>query len=382
MSLQDAVSQALANHPQLAAGEARIEIARADRKQASLSPNPRLFLQSEDVRPWNSSFNFPNNTEDYGYVGQVLETAGKKKHRVEVASAGLRITEAEKAVLIRQIRFQVSAAYFTALGAQQMRDLYRRSLDTYEQDVEYNRKRVQEGAAAEADLIRIQLERDRVRLQVITSDREVAQAIVELYRAIGSTSFRPVTLTEPLEPDASLQTFNPGNPANRPELQAAQESLLQAQANVRLQRANARPDPDVYFGYKRNSGANTLYTALQIDLPIRNRNQGAIASAEAQVHEARANLQGTQVKLLADTEAAHKTFEAQRALFAELPQIRARADENERIARAAYREGGYDLIRLLDAQRTRIDTEVQYSRALVELRQSILTLQFATGMNP
>lgn len=48
-----------------------------------------------------------------------------------------------------------------------------------------------------------------------------------------------------------------------------------------------------------------------------------------------------------------------------MPNTLTTAQETERLARAAYREGAIDLLRLMDAERNRIDVETQYYRALV-----------------
>jgi outer membrane protein TolC len=63
-----------------------------------------------------------------------------------------------------------------------------------------------------------------------------------------------------------------------------------------------------------------------------------------------------------------------------LKGMRTKADEAARIAEAAYREGGADLLRLLDAQRLRIETQLMYFRALTEFRQSIAALEAALGV--
>ena len=62
--------------------------------------------------------------------------------------------------------------------------------------------------------------------------------------------------------------------------------------------------------------------------------------------------------------------------------MRDRADEVYRIADAAYRETGSDILRLIDAERTRIETEVTYTRALAELQQSAVALETAQGNLP
>ena len=50
-----------------------------------------------------------------------------------------------------------------------------------------------------------------------------------------------------------------------------------------------------------------------------------------------------------------------------------------KIADAAYREGGTDILRLLDAEHTRIETELAYIRTLTELQQSAVAVATAQG---
>src|SRR3954462_12341784 len=88
LTLPDAISQALQNNPQVQVAQSRTQAARGQRTQAGLKPNPRLFLQSEDVRAWGTpAVPYWQGTEEYAYVGQVFETAGKRNRRVDVASS-------------------------------------------------------------------------------------------------------------------------------------------------------------------------------------------------------------------------------------------------------------------------------------------------------
>jgi outer membrane protein TolC len=57
------------------------------------------------------------------------------------------------------------------------------------------------------------------------------------------------------------------------------------------------------------------------------------------------------------------------------------AAESSRIAQAAYREGGADLLRLLDAERVRIELEVLYARTLADYRASVVALETAMGVD-
>ena len=382
LSLQQAIRQALSNNPRLTVAQGRIEDAQGQKTQAGLRLNPRLTLQTEDIRPSSTRlpFSFVNSTEDYVTVGQVIESSGKRGKRVDVAAFSVGTTELERDLTRRQIIGNVSTAYWLASNYSRAQILLEEALATYEEDVTYSRNRVQEGVLAESDLLRIQLERDRVRAQVITAKRDADQAIVNLYREMGKTEFPTTHLSDSLENVSKAAIPDPALVLQtRPEIQIARQAVTEAEANVRLQRAYGRPDPEVLIGYKRNVGYDTLYGALQIDLPISNRNQGNVASAAARLHTAQSSLQVTEANVKADLESATRAYKDEQLLTDQLPETLARAIEAERLTRAAYREGGVDLLRLLDAERNRIQVQIDYYRALADLRQSIVSLYLAGG---
>ena len=161
-----------------------------------------------------------------------------------------------------------------------------------------------------------------------------------------------------------------------------------ARANLKLQQALAKPDVDILYGYKRTAGLNTWIAGAQVNLPFRNRNQGSIAAAEAEVRAAEAELAAVQAVVQSEIRAAETEVSDRRdqllRLFGEDSGtgLRGKAGESSRIALAAYREGGSDLLRLLDAERIRIETQVLYYRTLTEYRQSVAALEAALGVNP
>jgi outer membrane protein, heavy metal efflux system len=65
-----------------------------------------------------------------------------------------------------------------------------------------------------------------------------------------------------------------------------------------------------------------------------------------------------------------------------LQPLREHAGTIAQIASAAYAEGGTDLLRLLDAERARLDAELAWTRGMIEYRQSLVRLEAAEGVNP
>src|SRR6201985_964892 len=108
-AIEQAESSALTHQ-----GQDQVDVARGFAKQAGLRPNPRLYLQSEDLRPWASNFDFANQTENYAYLGQTFEMDRKRAKRVDLANANIRRSQAEQQLLEQQIAGRVANAYWAA----------------------------------------------------------------------------------------------------------------------------------------------------------------------------------------------------------------------------------------------------------------------------
>lgn len=382
LTLPDAIAEARSRHPQLRVSEERVRAAEGLRIQAGLRLNPRLILQSENTRFWSSPrLDYPNDTDNFGYLSQVFEAGGKRDRRVDLANSIVKMNEIERSTVERQIASRVSLAYWTGVAAGTLRDLLRQQVASFDEVVQYHRDRVREGAMAEVDLLRVLLERDRILVGVRSVEQEYTQATIALLREMGRTEFAPVTLSDKLPAVRDLPAPDVDSVLqSRPELLAGRENIERARASLRLQQAMAKLDPEVLFGYKRTAGINTLLGGFQINLPVRNRNQGQIAAAAAEIRVAENEVRATESQIRAEVESAWAAVRSRRELLTEtLEPMRLRADEIARISLAAYREGGFDLLRLIDAQRARLEAMSVYYRALSDYQQSVTTLQIVTG---
>ena len=385
LTLADSVSEALTGHPQVMTATARIAVAEGLRHQAGLSPNPRLILQSENTRLYGSpTFSYSKDADTYTILAQSIETGGKRQRRVELATGIVQRSELERQFQRQQIASRVSTAYWVAAGATRSRDLLQQEVTSFERVVQFHRLRVQEGATPEVDLLRIEVERDRLTASARTAAQEAVRARIALFREMGKAEFPTVEFAdapEALQPIAALTIEEVLE--RRPEMRISRSAIEQARANLRLQQANAKLDPDAQVGYKRTAGFNTIFASIQIPLPVRNKNQGQIEAAVAEMKVAESSLAATAALVRSDLETAVKDHESRQQLLAEtLRPMRDRAEEVFRIADAAYREGGSDILRLLDAERMKIETQLAYTRILFELQQSAVAVATAQGNLP
>jgi cobalt-zinc-cadmium efflux system outer membrane protein len=122
---------------------------------------------------------------------------------------------------------------------------------------------------------------------------------------------------------------------------AAQDAVAAAGGDLKLQKSVGVPDLDLLGGYKRNPGANTLYSSLQIPLPIRNRNQGEVQRAQANIQVAQAQLERVKLTAQADVTAATEAYIREQEIVQKtLPDMQSHAKENLAIISDAYKRGG------------------------------------------
>ena len=104
-------------------------------------------------------------------------------------------------------------------------------------------------------------------------------------------------------------------------------------------------------------------------------------AAEAEVRRRQQLLAAVETDVQAEYESALQDYRMRRdEAIANLEPLRQEAINLSQIAGAAYAEGGTDLLRLLDAERARIDADLAWARGMTEYRQSIVRLEAAEGV--
>jgi cobalt-zinc-cadmium efflux system outer membrane protein len=383
LTLQQAIRMAQKSPAARIAGS-EVNAMQGQLRQAGMRPNPRLFLQSEDLRPWASDYTFSQQTEDYGYISQTLEIDGKRGKRVELAGAQLRQSESQRSRQLLQMDGRVASSYWQAVAAVGTVQLLEQDLAAVDEMVQYQKNRVDAGAMRGVDLLRMQIERDKLVIALNAARSQAAVMRLNLLTEIGSPLERDVELSDSIEaiekvPEVQLLTVL----QQRPDVAKAREAVAATQADLKLQKSMGVPDLDVLGGYKRNNADNTLFAGLQIPLPVFNRNQGNVERAQADVQMAQDQLEKTTIMVSNEVAAATATYQQELiTVQTTLPDERQRAKQNLAIMRDAYKSGGVDLLRYLDAERTEVEVEVTALRTLAEFHTSAIQLQLAYGVQP
>ena len=387
VSLLQVLDSVAARYPSLEAARARVRAARGSRSTAGTLGNPILMYQV-DNQPLPGRAAPPMDREIMLTATLPLEPLYQRWSRVSGANAEVRAAEADAQADRQRIELDATRAFYRMARAQVALAAARDLTAWLDSVVAYNRSRVQEGVAAEADLIRSELERDRAEADATMQEADLARARADLSVFLGeptAASFLVAALDAPLTlPDVS-PTSRAGT--TRPDIRAARERVAAAGAGVITERTNLIRQLGLTVGTKRTSGTTSLIAGVSIPFPLFDQNRGAIARAAAEREAATFDLAAQErigrAEIVGASESARLLTERAGLLAgaARGQGYLARADEARRIALGAYREGAVPLIQVIDAARAWGEAQLVYHQILYAQHESVVQLLVAEGQD-
>jgi outer membrane protein, heavy metal efflux system len=395
LTLRALLDSVRSNHPSVRAAESRIAAAEGSRTTARALGNPVIGYQVDQTP-------FPGGRPLRGMDREAMTTATlpleflyQRVPRVKRANADVRAAEAERDALRQRIGLDAANAYYRAGLAQTQSATTHDLVNWLDTLVAYNRSRVKEGVAAEADLIRSQLERDRVASEASMQDAELAQARAALGAYLsdsGETAPLPTVAIDdgPLSLPASASLYPRATAAvsidRRPDVRAARERVASSNAAVLGERSMIVRQLGATIGTMRAAGTTSMIAGISMPFPLFDQNRGEVQRANAERDAAAFELAAQERTATADIRGASEaarilTERATLLARRDSTSFLARAEESRRIALAAYREGAVPLFQVIDAARSWADARMTYYKTMVAQHQSILALLVAEGFD-
>lgn len=382
-------------HPLALAAEARVSAARGMRRTAGSWTNPVVTYEVENARWPGSDAPLGSDREVMTSAMIPFEPLYQRWSRVARADAEVRAAEAARAGVQRSVQLDAARAFYrvalaqVAVGAATEVERWLDSL------VAYTQARVNEGAAAESDLMRLQVERDRAGAETTLRQVDLMRAWAGLQTHLGAVSMplerarigekeRPVVqvsdtiLTPETRPLATLAAIAL---ERRPELVEARERVVAARAGRMSERTLIIRELSAMVGTKLMGGQRSLMAGVSAPLPLFDQNRGEMRRASAESDAAEHERAWAERTVSSDVAAA---YEAARALSARALSLRhvliRRAEEARRITASAYAEGAMTLLQVLDAARTLAEARVSYYELLFAQHESVLELRSTLGL--
>src|SRR5262245_52925854 len=172
----------------LQAARYRLERTRADQIVSLLRPNPGLTIAAENM-PFSGPTPFGRLYEVSALYSETIELGGKRELRGRVANLNVSTAEAQFEDTMRRGLAEVKRLYYDGLLARYNLDAATENRQTFEQLLQFNLTRFQEGAIPEIDLIKVRLERVKVDSSVRQAELNYRQAGIRLLEKLGETVY-------------------------------------------------------------------------------------------------------------------------------------------------------------------------------------------------
>jgi outer membrane protein TolC len=234
---------------------------------------------------------------------------------------------------------------------------------------------------AEVTRERILLEQGGVALR--EAEQRRAEGRLQLAMAVGL----PMAAVEKIQ--LSFEVFTQP-PREVPSVEARRRALLgradilgalaeYAASEASLQLAIARQYPDVHLspGYEFDQGDSKWGLGLGLELPVLNRNGGAIAEAEAKRREAAARFNALQSRALGEIESARVAYESARGNLAAMQPLEEQLAEQERLTRSQFEAGAASSRDVAAARLERASAAVLQLGARLKVQQALGDLETA-----
>ena len=306
ISQKQAEALFLNNNLDLVAQKLSIQQAEAQVIQAKLWPNPEFSL--DEVNLWATRNqlssgetippligNFGKNREFTAELSQLIETGGKRRKRIALESVSRDISFEYFSELLRELRTQLRKNFYELSFQQSYLSVLNGQLSALDQLLASFERQYAQGNLGKQELFRLKALRLELNQQMLESQREVHAAQKDLGILLNIPASRYLVADVDQNPafdslnTLSLEQLIATALANRPD---GRISLLEQKwSEKKYDYEYAQRKPDLTLGMNYDRGGNFLLNffgfGLKVDVPVFNRNQGAILDSKIGIEKSK-----------------------------------------------------------------------------------------------
>lgn len=358
---------ALESNPTLVQARMAVRAAQGGYVQAGLYPNPAIAYAGGDL-------GIEGTAGQQGMViGQEIVTWGKR--RLERAVASHEVQEAQHAWESQRQRVlnDVGTSFYEVLLAQKMIETNQQMVRIGEESAKAAEQLRAAMEVSRADVLQARIEAEMAAVNLNTAENRHRAAWRRLVGLLGRPDMQPADLAGDVDeglPQLEWEESLARLMSESPELAHARSAVERARCNLALQQAERLPNLEVEVGAKYD---DSTYEALAdvglgVELPLFNRNQGNIVTAEAELIAAEHEVRRVELDLRDRlVEAFEQYANARWQVDAYKNTILPNSQASLEMVGAGYREGELGYLTLLTAQRTYFSVNLEYLASLGQL---------------
>lgn len=387
LTLVQLLDQALRGNPKLQAVHNRALGARTRVDQASAWDDPQAGVEFY-ATPVTYANPFTQGMETDYFLQQMIPLFGKKGLMEDAARAGAGMSEQSAVAAERDLTAEVKKGYAMILAAQQRIDVNTENQRLLRQLIESARSRFAVGIASLGDVLKAQVEMDKLQNERAGLDQDLAGAVSMMNALRNLPADAPLgrLAALPLAPvpgtlaDATARALE-----NRPELRGMSFELAMNKADLSASERERVPDLMVRGTYKQmREGTDQWAAMFSINIPIApwasSKYSGKIEEQTLNVKAAEQSLAEMRNMVQAEvrtawTRSTARWQQIERYRQSMLPQSQQALESTL----ASYESGRVDFLSVLDSYRMLEMLKMDYYMLLGDYTVSLAQLERAVG---
>jgi cobalt-zinc-cadmium efflux system outer membrane protein len=389
ISLKQALLLAVEQNPDLKIVACNVTMHEADTITAALRPNPifntqDLFLLNSNYFPAGTSMLGPKNRQTWFQLTKPFVLPAQRKNKIVLAHQNLVQEQKNYKESERNVLINVANQWINVWYAQKQLDILKEAKENLDSLVLINNLRYKNQVISHSDLMRVELLANQFSVKIKTATQSVQNAMTELRYSLGGNQNLEIDTTDNL-------IFTKYNSTNydsllrfalmyRSDIQVAKSTIDVANANIKFQKTQALPTPEL--GFILNPQNTLPYAGFYGTLvfPIFSRNQGEIKKSSIIKYQSEIALQANEKLIQTELLNAYQMFKQQKENLEKYRDYIQLSDKILANVRYNYLAGGTNIVDYLEAQRSWIDTQQQFFEIEYNFRGSLLQMLFTAGI--
>jgi len=383
LTLENAISLAIAHNPDLAAAEQELNVAAGEQIRAGY---PSQFNPQVGTEFAYRLRNGRSNSQDWGLaLSQEIEIFGQRALRMKSANLGWNQSAAMVHDRLRLLTAAVKLTFIEALRARRQLELVD-ELETLDARLyQAARARLRAGEIGQIDYNLAEVrygETSRAAIEAHERYRAQRSSLGRLLGGVAGPEPVPADNYSVKLPATDLESLVAFAMRNRPDLRAIELEITRLETEAALNKRLALPNPQIgtFFGHEENT-QHPAGISLGFSIPLFNRRQAEAAIIEARHRQAHYKLKASGLDVEREVRDAYNAYlSARRAVAIYEDAVLAPARDSFTLLEKAFQAGKIDLPSLSVAERQAYDARAAYVDAWFNLHAAEVALQLATGV--
>jgi outer membrane protein, heavy metal efflux system len=390
-SLQDLLTEAEQNNPQIEAARQGWQAARQVPSQVSTLPDPQFNVQQVNVGSPRPFAGYTNS--DFAYVGlgvsQDFPYPGKLRLKGEIAKRDADVVQQQYESVRRAILAGVKSAYFQLAYLSRMLGILEGDGALLEQVEKAADARYRSGLGNQQDLLRAQLEQTKLLGEITMHHLDVAKLQAQLKqllnRSQSSPDIEPAGLSETPLP-YSYEELLAAAEAQNPQIAGAEKMVERQKLQVDLARKDFYPDFNLQYMWQRTDPAQfrayyMLTFGVRVPLYRSRKQRPELAQAEAELNRSRSESEVQSHRVAFELRTGYETAQKTSELLEIYRQgLLPQAQAGFQAGIAAYQNNRQDFQALLASFLDVLHLDQEYWKSVAERETALAGLEQLTGL--